>query len=106
MAFACIKGTCGLLIGVVVAALVLAVDVRGAIGFSSFGVLAYYCNANASAWTLREAEGRPPRLVPIVGAIGCTVLAFTLPLTSVLTGAAVIVLGALVYGARRQLQAR
>ena len=27
-------------------------DVRGAIGFSSFGVLAYYAVANASAWTL------------------------------------------------------
>jgi APA family basic amino acid/polyamine antiporter len=28
------------------------VDVRGAIGFSSFAVLLYYAIANASAWTL------------------------------------------------------
>ncbi|MBQ6640606.1 MAG: APC family permease [Saccharopolyspora sp.] len=93
-------------VGVVVAVLATTVDVRGAIGFSSFGVLAYYCIANASAWMLSNSEGRPRRLIPIVGATGCVVLAFTLPLPSVLTGAAVIALGALVYGARRQMQAR
>ena len=31
--------------------LVLTVDLRGAIGFSSFGVLLYYVVANASAFT-------------------------------------------------------
>ena len=41
-----------LAVGAVVAALAATVDVRGAIGFSSFGVLAYYAVANASAWTL------------------------------------------------------
>ena len=36
-------------IGAVVATLVLTTDLRGAIGFSSFGVLLYYAIANASA---------------------------------------------------------
>lgn len=82
-------------VGVVVAALAAVADVRGVIGFSSFAVLVYYAVANASAWTL----GR--RVVPAVGLIGCVVLAIALPLPSVLSGAAVLALGAVIYGARR-----
>ncbi|MFE5587577.1 APC family permease [Kitasatospora sp. NPDC056531] len=92
-----------LAVGAVVAVLAATADVRGAIGFSSFGVLAYYAVANASAWTLTPAEGRPPRAVPIVGTAGCLVLAFALPAASVLWGAVVIVLGAAAYGARKGL---
>ncbi|RVW03698.1 APC family permease [Rhodococcus spongiicola] len=88
-------------IGIIVAAVAAFADVRSAIGFSSFGVLLYYAVANASAWTLSPSEGRPARLIPIIGSLGCLVLAFTLPLTSVVAGAAVIAAGALVYVARR-----
>ncbi|MFC9479941.1 APC family permease [Streptomyces griseus] len=90
-----------LAVGAVVAVLAATTDVRGAIGFSSFGVLAYYAVANASAWTLTPAEGRPHRLVPVIGLTGCLVLAFSLPVSSVLTGAAVLALGAAAYGIRR-----
>ncbi|MBU8817718.1 APC family permease [Mycolicibacterium goodii] len=82
-------------VGVVVAVLAAIADLRGAIGFSSFAVLLYYAIANASAATL----GR--RAIPAVGLAGCLVLAFTLPLSSVLTGLAVVALGAAVYGGRR-----
>ncbi|GAB1819758.1 APC family permease [Herbidospora sp. RD11066] len=92
-----------LAVGAVVAVLAATTDVRGAIGFSSFGVLVYYAVANASAWTLSATEGRPARIVPIVGTAGCLVLAFALPLNSVLTGAAVIAAGAAVYGLRKVL---
>ncbi|MBC2905521.1 APC family permease [Streptomyces cupreus] len=95
-----------LLVGVVVAVLAATVDVRGAIGFSSFGVLAYYAIANASAFTLTPAEGRPPRIIPVLGLAGCLVLAFALPLTSVVSGAAVLALGAGAYGVRRAVAAR
>ncbi len=81
--------------GVVVAAVAAAVDIRGAIGFSSFAVLVYYALANASAWTL----GR--RIVPAVGLLGCLVLAVLLPVASALTGAAVLAVGALAYSVRR-----
>ncbi|TYK50479.1 APC family permease [Actinomadura decatromicini] len=91
-----------LAVGLVVAVLAATVDLRGAIGFSSFGVLAYYAIANASAWTLGPDEGRPPRVIPAVGATGCLVLAFALPLTSVLTGAAVLAVGAVLYFGRRR----
>ncbi|MFD4025493.1 APC family permease [Streptomyces sp. NPDC058576] len=92
-----------LLVGAVIALAAATTDVRGAIGFSSFGVLAYYAIANASALTLTPAEGRPARIVPLLGLTGCIVLAFALPLPSVITGAAVIFVGAAFYGARRVL---
>ncbi len=88
-------------VGVVVAAVAAFADIRAAIGFSSFGVLLYYAVANASAWTLSPSEGRPVRAIPVIGGLGCLVLAFALPLTSVAAGAAVIAVGALIYGARR-----
>ncbi|MCX4751293.1 APC family permease [Kitasatospora sp. NBC_01287] len=90
-----------LAVGTVVAVLAATTDVRGAIGFSSFGVLAYYAVANAAAWTLTPAEGRPPRVVPVLGAAGCLALALSLPAASVLSGALVLALGAAAYGLRQ-----
>ncbi|MFF2509733.1 APC family permease [Streptomyces sp. NPDC058086] len=87
-----------LAVGAVVAALAATVDVRGAIGFSSFGVLAYYAVANASAWTLSPAPAA--RVVPVVGLVGCVTLAFALPADSVVVGAAVLGVGAAAYGVR------
>ncbi|MFF0465761.1 APC family permease [Streptomyces mexicanus] len=92
-----------LAVGAVVAVPAAFADLRGAIGFSSFGVLAYYAVANASAWTLAPAAGRPPRIVPALGTAGCLVLAFALPGTSVLWGVVVLALGAAAYGVRRML---
>jgi APA family basic amino acid/polyamine antiporter len=66
-------------------------------------VLVYYAVANASAWTLTRTEGRPPRLIPVVGLLGCVVIAFALPLVSVVAGLAVLAVGALAYGIRRRL---
>ncbi|MER5434193.1 amino acid permease [Streptomyces sp. NPDC002588] len=88
-----------LAVGAVVAVLAATVDVRGAIGFSSFGVLAYYAVANASAWTLDSSLRA--RAVPAVGLLGCVTLAFALPRASVAAGAAVLALGAVAYGVRR-----
>jgi APA family basic amino acid/polyamine antiporter len=81
-------------VGAVVAVVAALADVRAAIGFAAFAVLVYYAIANASAMTL----GR--RLIPILGLVGCVLLAATLPVTSVLAGAGVVVLGALVYAVR------
>ncbi|GHF17670.1 amino acid transporter [Streptomyces werraensis] len=88
-----------LAVGGVVALLAATVDVRGAVGFSSFGVLTYYAVANASAWTLRP--GVAARVVPAVGFAGCLVLAFSLPWTSVAVGAAVLGAGVVAYGVRK-----
>ncbi|MEV0319993.1 APC family permease [Streptomyces sp. NPDC050658] len=87
-----------LAVGAVVAVLAATVDVRGAIGFSSFGVLAYYAIANAAAWTL--SSSLRSRALPALGGIGCVVLAFALPVTSVVSGAAVLCVGAGAYEVR------
>lgn len=89
-------------VGVFVAAAAATVDVRDAIGFSSFAVLAYYAVTNASAWTLSPAEGRPARAVPVIGLLGCVVLALSLPVSSVATGAAVLTVGAILYLIQRR----
>lgn len=83
-------------VGAAVAVVAALADVRAAIGFSSFAVLVYYAIANASAWTL---GGR--RLVPVAGVAGCLLLALSLPLGSVLAGAAVLAAGAVVYAMTR-----
>ncbi|MGW4168958.1 APC family permease [Streptomyces chartreusis] len=92
-----------LAVGAVVAVLAATVDVRGAIGFSSFGVLAYYAVANASAWTLGSPAAR---VVPAVGLLGCVVLAFSLPGVSVAVGAGVLAVGVAAYGVRRWVAGR
>jgi basic amino acid/polyamine antiporter, APA family len=85
-----------LAVGVVVALLAATVDLRGAIGFSSFAVLLYYAITNAAALTLAQR-----RVVPVLGFAGCVVLAFALPLASVVSGLGVVAFGAAVYWIRR-----
>ncbi|HLS48729.1 MAG TPA: APC family permease [Actinomycetaceae bacterium] len=80
-------------LAVVVCLLVIAVDLRAAIGFSSFGVLLYYFVANAAAWTQDGAHRRYPRALQALGMVGCAVLVVTLPATSVAVGVGVLVVG-------------
>ncbi|MEU5148224.1 APC family permease [Streptomyces yangpuensis] len=91
-----------LAVGAVVAVLAATADLRGAIGFSSFGVLAYYAIANASAWTLDSAV--KGRAVAAVGLSGCVVLACALPLASAVAGAAVLAVGVVAYGVRSRFR--
>ncbi|GGO53240.1 amino acid transporter [Streptomyces lasiicapitis] len=90
-----------LAVGVVVAVLAATVDVRGAVGFSSFGVLVYYAIANAAAWTLSSAP--LARVGPAVGLVGCVTLAFALPGGSVVGGSVVLTVGAAAYGVRKKV---
>jgi APA family basic amino acid/polyamine antiporter len=80
-------------IAVVVSLLVLTVDLRGAIGFSSFGVLLYYLIANLAAFTQPVEQRRFPRWLQVLGAVGCLVLVITLPWQAVVAGLAVLVVG-------------
>ena len=92
--------TAELAVAAAVVVLVLVVDLRGAIGFSSFAVLVYYAVTNASALTLRPDQRRYPRAVPVVGLLGCVLLAATLPVSSVLVGLVVLVAASLVFTVR------
>ncbi|MCK9922060.1 APC family permease [Frankia sp. AgPm24] len=91
-----------LTVGAVVAVAAGFLDLRATIGFSSFGVLVYYAVANASAWTLRPEEGRPPRWVPVCGLVGCLTLACTLPPGAVVAGLGMLAAGGGAYALTRR----
>jgi APA family basic amino acid/polyamine antiporter len=95
-----------LMVAAIVIVVVSVADVRGAIGFSSFAVLTYYAIANASAWTQPAEQRRWPRALQITGLAGCAVLAFSLPLASVLGGVGVLAVGATWWLLRRGPAAR
>ncbi|WP_127475824.1 APC family permease [Microbacterium sulfonylureivorans] len=80
-------------IALIVIAVVALVDLRGAIGFSSFGVLLYYLVANVAAFRQRPGARRYPRALQVVGAVGCVVLGLTLPWQSVAVGVVVAAAG-------------
>jgi APA family basic amino acid/polyamine antiporter len=94
-----------LTIGVVVALTVAFVDLRGAIGFSSFAVLVYYAIANAAAWTLPRDERRFPRALPAIGLVGCLALVASLPLDAIVGGCAVLVMGLVTWFTLRRFRA-
>ena len=75
-----------LAVAAAVTVLVLTTDLRGAIAFSSFGVLTYYAIANASAWTQRGEWRRWPRALNAIGLVGCVTLVATLPVSAVAAG--------------------
>jgi APA family basic amino acid/polyamine antiporter len=81
-------------VGAVAVVVVLVADVRGAIGFSSVNVLAYYAITNASALRLSPGQRRWPRWWAGVGLAGCLVLAASLPAASVVAGGTVLAAGA------------
>ena len=92
-------------VALVVCALVVLTDLRGVIGFSSFGVLTYYAVANAAALTQDRHHRRYPRALAALGLAGCVALAFAVPSGSLVAGVVVLavgVAGRLVVTRRRQ----
>jgi basic amino acid/polyamine antiporter, APA family len=88
-----VPGHAELAVATAVCALVLTTDLRGAIGFSSFGVLTYYAIANAAAYTQAAEWRRWPRALNVIGLVACIALVVTLPLSAVVAGAVVLVVG-------------
>jgi len=82
-----------LALAAVVGVLVLTTDLRGVLGFSSFGVLVYYAIANASAFTQPPDQRQWPRALNVLGLVGCLVLAVTLPPASIAAAAGVLAVG-------------
>ena len=74
-------------------ALVLATDLRGSIALSGVAVLWYYALTNAAALRLGSDRRRWPIGFAVVGLIGCVVLAFSLPLASILLAAGALAAG-------------
>jgi APA family basic amino acid/polyamine antiporter len=88
-----VPGHAELAVGAVVTVLVLTTDLRGAIGFSSFGVLVYYAIANAAAYTQPAERRRWPRVLNVAGLVACAALVAALPLRSIVAGLAVLAVG-------------
>ena len=80
-------------LAVVVSLLVLVADLRGVIGFSSFGVLIYYAIANAAAFTQAGPDRIYPRGLQVIGLVGCGVLAFTVPVEALVAGGVILLAG-------------
>ena len=85
-----------LTVAAVVVVLVLVADLRGVIGFSSFGVLLYYFVANAAARAQGPEQRRYPRWLQVLGCAGCLVLVATLPWEAVVAGVLVFLVGIVV----------
>lgn len=77
-------------LGAIVIVVVALADLRGAIAFSSFGVLLYYFVANAAAWRQQRPARRRPRWVQGTGMAGCAALSLTLPLPGVTAGCLIV----------------
>jgi APA family basic amino acid/polyamine antiporter len=88
-----VPGHAEIAVAAAVSVLVLATDLRGAIGFSSFGVLTYYAIANAAAYTQPAERRRWPRLLNVVGLVACVALVAALPLSAVIAGLVVLAIG-------------
>jgi APA family basic amino acid/polyamine antiporter len=80
-------------LAIVVVVLVATVDLRSAIGFSSFGVLLYYLVANLAAFRQSGAHRRYPKALQVLGMLGCVALVATLPLQSIAVGVVVLLIG-------------
>jgi APA family basic amino acid/polyamine antiporter len=93
-------------LGAAVAVLVLTTDLRGAIGFSSFGVLVYYAIANAAASTQTAEHRRWPRALNVAGLVACVALVAALPWRSVVAGALVLAAGLVARALRRFRETR
>lgn len=82
-----------LALALVVSGLVLTVDLREAIGFSSAGVLIYYLVANLAAFTQRPPHRLSARGWQVLGTIGCLALVATLPPVAIAAAAGMFALG-------------
>lgn len=91
-------------LAIVMSILVLTIDLRDAIGFSSFGVLLYYVIANVAAFTQTKDQRRYPKVLQVIGAVSCLVLVATLPPLSSTIGLGVLAAGILYRVVRLRLQ--
>lgn len=80
-------------LAVVICLIIAVADLRGAIGFSSFGVLLYYLVANVAAFTQPSEDRRYPKFLQVAGAVACIVLVATLPPLSAGLGVLMFVVG-------------
>lgn len=77
----------------IVLLVLLASDVLVAVAASSFGVLLYYAVANLAALTQAGQWRLFPKVMQVVGLIGCVVLVAALPGSTVVSGVVLVLIG-------------
>ena len=77
----------------IVLLVLLASDVLVAIAASSFGVLLYYAVANLAALTQVGQWRLFPKVMQVVGLVGCVVLVAALPGSTVVSGVVLVLIG-------------
>ncbi|MDQ0677262.1 APA family basic amino acid/polyamine antiporter [Arthrobacter pascens] len=95
-----------MVLAAVVCLIISVADLRGAIGFSSFGVLIYYLVANLAAYTQTARNRRYPKALQVAGAIACVALVATLPVESVVAGLVMFAAGILYRAVRLRSAAK
>ena len=78
-------------------AVVLWIDPVWLVGASSGAVLSYYALAHLSALSQPASERFVPRVVQVVGVVGCVVLVVALPIASLVTSAVLVTVSVLVW---------
>lgn len=82
---------------------VLVLDPARLVGFSACAVLVYYAIAHLSALRQPAGERWLPRVVQVVGLVGCLTLAFTLPWQAIVYAAGVLAVGMVLRAIRHGL---
>ena len=82
-----------LTVAAVVIALVVTIEITSSIAVSGVAVLTYYAVTNAAAITLRRDQRQWPRVVAVVGLVGCVLLVAALPQSALLGGGLVLATG-------------
>lgn len=86
-----------ILVGLIIAVIVGFADLRTAIGFSSFAILIYYAIANLSSLKLEKKQRSWPRSLSFLALVVCLLIAFSLPIISIIGGIALFILGTLIH---------
>jgi basic amino acid/polyamine antiporter, APA family len=88
-----VPGRAVLVIGAIAAVVAATGTLRGVASAASFTILVYYGIANVAALRMPAAAKLFSDVVPVVGVIACSVLAFSLALPVVVTGLGVLLAG-------------
>lgn len=92
-----------IVVGILVALVASILDLRSAIGFSSFAILIYYSIANLACLKLSAPQRLWPRWMSIAGLISCLTVAVSLPWVAIVGGLLLFGIGSAIYFLSRKL---
>lgn len=94
------------LVGFFTLAAIQLLDLRTAIGLSSFAVLIYYAIANLACLRLNAAQRRWPMALAGAGFIACILISLSLPAVSVFSGLSILLVGFALFSLKVKLASK